>query len=216
MYKYWVCILCLCMGVTCFSTVATAREYSMRKAAESSEGQEDRNTYFEAGIGGMIAPFSTYRAGFSFGIEAGERIYTHSRSTISVGLGVDYYPVSKTGSAVSPQAGSIRYSMTGYALPVLIKGAYHYTVNERIEVFAGIGLGMIASKVDTSISGFSSVSEQSSTFAFSVYPGIRVTRIGPGALFAEFDVISSTVDYLTAGPANIGGTLFLIGYNIYF
>ena len=216
MYKYLVYVLCLLMGTLCLSTGATAKEFSMRSAALPSGGRKDKDTYFDAGIGAMLVPFSSYRGGFSFGIEAGEKVYGHRHSAMSVGLGIDYYPISKSGSAASQQAGSISYRMTGYALPVLVKGAYTYTVSDRIEAYAGIGLGMIASKVDTSISGFSSVSEQSGSFAFSVYPGIRVTGLGPGALFAELDFLSSSVNYLTTGPANIGGTLFLIGYNIFF
>lgn len=216
MHKRLIFTLCLFLTILSFSTNGMAKEFSMRRKTISSEITQNKNTYFNAGIGVMIVPFSSYRDGFSFGVEGGERVYHHQHSALSIGLGIDYYPISKSGSATSQQAGSINYDMAGYALPVLLKGTYTYAVNDRIDAYAGIGLGIIISKVDTSISGFSSVSEQSGSFAFSIYPGIKVNKLGPGALFAEFNIISSTVNYLTTGSANIGGTLFLIGYNIFF
>ncbi len=216
MSKSFMFLGCLLMFGIFLSTTATAEEFSMRKTSVTAEQTNNKNIYVKAGIGGMLLPFSSYKAGFSFGIEGGSRVYRHLQSSLSVGLGVDYYSIDKSGSTGSQQAGTISYSMTGYAIPVLLKCAYTYTINDRIDVYAGIGLGMAASKVDTSISGFSSVSEQSSAFAFSLYPGITINKIGPGALFAEIDFLSSTVSYKTTGSANIGGTLLLLGYSIYF
>ena len=216
MHKSVAFIGYLFLATLLLSTRAQAKEYSMRAVSQSEEVTHNKNTYFDAGIGAMLLPFSSYRTGFSVGIEGGETIYHYRHSVLSVGLGIDYYPLSKSGSTASPQTGSISYSMTGYAMPILVKGAYTYELNDRIDVYGGIGLGMMVSKVDTSISGFASVNEQSGTFAFSIYPGIRVNRLGPGALFAEFNFISSSASYLTTGSANIGGMLFLIGYNIFF
>lgn len=217
MKKYQsIFIMCLSLIIMISSTTASAKDFSMKKNTPASGVAQNQNTYFDVGIGAMLVPFSSYKTGFSFGIEGGERVYYYQHSIISVGLGIDYYPISKSGTTTSPQTGTINYDMTGYALPVLLKGTYTYLVNERINVYAGIGAGLVASKINTSISGFSSVSEQSSSFAFSIYPGVRINKLGPGALFAEFDFLSATVDYLTAGSANIGGMLFLIGYNIFF
>lgn len=216
MGKKIIFILCLSLAILFASKNAKARELSMRKDMLTYIENQQKNTYFRAGIGGMLVPFSSYKIGFSFGVEGGEEVYHHKYSSISVGLGIDYYPVSKSGSTSSQQTGNISYSMSGYALPILLKGAYTYTINDLVDVYAGIGLGMIASKINTTISGFSSVSEQSSSFAFSIYPGIKINKLGPGALFTEFDFLSSSVNYLSTGSANIGGMLFLIGYNIYF
>ncbi|MGB9736418.1 MAG: hypothetical protein ACP5JP_09085 [bacterium] len=216
MHKKIIFVWCLSLIFLCASPDVKARELSMRKAILSTEITQNKNTYFKAGIGAMLVPFSSYRPGFSFGIEGGERVYRYKNSSLSVGLGIDYYPVSKSGSTTSNQTGNLDYSMSGYALPILLKGTYTYTINDWIDAYAGIGLGMIVSGVSTAISGFSSVGEQNSTFAFSIYPGIKINKLGPGALFAEFNFLSSSVSYLTTGSANIGGMLFLIGYNIYF
>ncbi len=215
MIKTWVVMFFLSACVFTSSNLY-AREYSMRQSNYRETQTENKNTYFNAGIGDMFVPFSSYNSGFSFGIEGGERVYRYKDSSLSAGLGIDYYPISKSGSTSSPQTGTISYSLKGYALPILLQFAYTYTISNRIDVYGGIGLGMMASKVDTSISGFASVNEQSGTFAFSIYPGIRVNRLGPGALFAEFNFISSSASYLTTGSANIGGMLFMIGYNIFF
>ncbi|MCL4479326.1 MAG: outer membrane beta-barrel protein [Deltaproteobacteria bacterium] len=215
MIKTWVVMFFLLACVFTSSNLY-AREYSMRQSDYRETYTENKNTYFNAGIGDMIVPFSSFQSGFSFGIGAGERVYRHSSSSLSIGLGIDYYPIDKSGSASSIQTGTISYHLKGYALPILIQLTYDYTINDLIDIYGGIGLGIVSSSVNTSISKFSSVSEQGSSFGFSVYPGIRINKLGPGAIFAEFNFISSSVNYLTTGSANIGGTLFLIGYNIFF
>ena len=216
MYKSFMFTITLFFLILILSKNVVAKEFSMRKHQISYQLEQNNNTYFNAGIGTMLVPFSSYKMGFSVGIEGGEKVYHYKQSSVTTGLWIDYYPVSKSGSASSQQTGNINYNMTGYALPVLLKGTYIYSVSDRIDIYGGIGLGIIVSKIDTSISGFSSVSEQNSSFAFSVYPGIKVNGLGPGALFAEFNFLSSSVSYLTTGSANIGGMLFLIGYNIFF